>query len=672
MVDVCLVLEGSYPYVTGGVSAWAHGLIAGLPDVSFTVAHVRDEGHEQSAAYALPANAGLVHVDLDPDASVPHPGAHLGLPEARVYHAACTGSAAELARLAAAEHGRRFAVTEHGLAWREARWGIDGCKLARGADLLTGCKVARGIEVVTGCKLARGLDVVTGCKLARAGEARPFSRAQARRRADDVLALALRSYAEADAVTSVCGPNAAAQRRLGAPAGRSAVIPNAVATGPARGPARRGRAADRVRRPRRGRQGRGDVPARRARSSRGAAPAPASSWSGRPTTSRPTREACADLASRLGLDGLVTFTGETDPAPWFARLDVLALTSLSEAQPLVALEAMAAGVPVVATDVGGCREAIADAGLLTPAGDPHATARALLRARRRRAAPRPPRRRRAPPRRHAARAGAGPRRLPRAVRAPGRLRAARGHDGDRVRPALHRGHLPLRGRRRQHVVRHPLPRARRVRLHDLRGHRRAGGRAQLRAAGQRARHHPRPAVGRARARRLHPRRRPARRAARAAAAHDGRGGGAAVRAAAAPADRGDDGRGRAGGRRDADLAAVALVPGARLARDVEVARGLGRVRRDHRGLAQRRRPAVAGGHGDGPALAGQLPAAAHGAGPARSTSPTPRSPGSRASPASSPSSSTARRTWSPSTASGCASATSRSRPARSATSASAS
>jgi glycosyltransferase involved in cell wall biosynthesis len=72
-------------------------------------------------------------------------------------------------------------------------------------------------------------------------------------------------------------------------------------------------------------------------------------------------------------------TGETDPAPWYARMDALALTSISEAQPLVALEAMAAGVPVVATDVGGCREVVGDAGVLTRAGDPRATADALLR-----------------------------------------------------------------------------------------------------------------------------------------------------------------------------------------------------------------------------------------------------------------------------------------------------
>src|SRR3954452_3926306 len=129
MVDVCLVVEGSYPYVTGGVSVWAHGLIEGLPDVRYSVAHVRDAGMPEPArAFDLPPNAGLVHVDMDPDEPTVPAGAHVALPPARVYHAACTGAAGELARLAAAEHGAAFVLTEHGIAWREARWGISGCK----------------------------------------------------------------------------------------------------------------------------------------------------------------------------------------------------------------------------------------------------------------------------------------------------------------------------------------------------------------------------------------------------------------------------------------------------------------------------------------------------------------------------------------------------------------
>jgi glycosyltransferase involved in cell wall biosynthesis len=43
---------------------------------------------------------------------------------------------------------------------------------------------------------------------------------------------------------------------------------------------------------------------------------------------------------------------------YLAQTNVLVLTSISEAQPLVVLEAGACGIPVVATDVGSCRELI--------------------------------------------------------------------------------------------------------------------------------------------------------------------------------------------------------------------------------------------------------------------------------------------------------------------------
>lgn len=38
--DVCLLLEGTYPYVLGGVSAWVHQIITGLPDVTFSIFYI--------------------------------------------------------------------------------------------------------------------------------------------------------------------------------------------------------------------------------------------------------------------------------------------------------------------------------------------------------------------------------------------------------------------------------------------------------------------------------------------------------------------------------------------------------------------------------------------------------------------------------------------------------
>jgi glycosyltransferase involved in cell wall biosynthesis len=80
----------------------------------------------------------------------------------------------------------------------------------------------------------------------------------------------------------------------------------------------------------------------------------------------------------------VTVTGWTDRATdYLSSLDVLALSSDYEGLPLVVLEAMHAGLPVVASDVGSVAEAVAheQTGLLVPAGDEAALAAALARLR---------------------------------------------------------------------------------------------------------------------------------------------------------------------------------------------------------------------------------------------------------------------------------------------------
>ena len=55
----------------------------------------------------------------------------------------------------------------------------------------------------------------------------------------------------------------------------------------------------------------------------------------------------------MGIAGRTVFHGHVaDPAPALAQLDLFAITSDTEQMPLSLLEAMAAGLPVVATDVG--------------------------------------------------------------------------------------------------------------------------------------------------------------------------------------------------------------------------------------------------------------------------------------------------------------------------------
>jgi glycosyltransferase involved in cell wall biosynthesis len=85
-------------------------------------------------------------------------------------------------------------------------------------------------------------------------------------------------------------------------------------------------------------------------------------------------------ARELGVDGRVRFLGNRCDVPdLLAAADVTVLTSDWEGMPIAVLESLAAGVPVVATDVDGVSEALAGGGgVVVPRGEPRAVADALL------------------------------------------------------------------------------------------------------------------------------------------------------------------------------------------------------------------------------------------------------------------------------------------------------
>ena len=95
----------------------------------------------------------------------------------------------------------------------------------------------------------------------------------------------------------------------------------------------------------------------------------------------PQRAELGAHAERLGLNGQLRFLGLLeDPVPLLARMSVFVLPSHMEGMSNALLEAMAAGRPVVATDVGGNREVVLDGvtGLLVPPRDSGRLAAALL------------------------------------------------------------------------------------------------------------------------------------------------------------------------------------------------------------------------------------------------------------------------------------------------------
>ena len=92
----------------------------------------------------------------------------------------------------------------------------------------------------------------------------------------------------------------------------------------------------------------------------------------------PDRQRFETQAADLGLGGAVSFTGALPARTAFARGRLLVMPSRAESLPYVVLEAAAAGMPMIATRVGGIAEIFGpDADALVPAGDAARLAEAI-------------------------------------------------------------------------------------------------------------------------------------------------------------------------------------------------------------------------------------------------------------------------------------------------------
>ncbi len=90
-------------------------------------------------------------------------------------------------------------------------------------------------------------------------------------------------------------------------------------------------------------------------------------------------EECLALIHELELEGTFIIAGHTDDTPSAYRSgNIIALSSISEAFPYAVVEAMMSGKPVVATDVGGVREALGDCGVIVKPRRPEEFAQALI------------------------------------------------------------------------------------------------------------------------------------------------------------------------------------------------------------------------------------------------------------------------------------------------------
>lgn len=93
---------------------------------------------------------------------------------------------------------------------------------------------------------------------------------------------------------------------------------------------------------------------------------------------------CKELVHSLNLKNVI-FTGQVVITDYIGKMDILVLGSISEGQPLAVLEGMVAGKPHILTDVGGCRELMegvhdefGQAGIVVPVMDYEAIGQSII------------------------------------------------------------------------------------------------------------------------------------------------------------------------------------------------------------------------------------------------------------------------------------------------------
>ncbi len=449
--DICLLLEGSYPYIAGGVSTWVHQLISAYPELTFSLVCILAKGSKIESKYKLAENVKQTHnlfferktAGIKPGKSERKAMAEsiisqmeilstgkakdsdltlinqflkeynnkldiyalleteqgwdilieickkilkdnsflvyfwsfksillnfysiIGspLPYAKIYHTISTGYAGLLAALAKKENNTSMIVTEHGIYTNERRIEITT------ADWLESQPVVSSnltIDQVEGLSVK---DIYMNLFTSFSGIC----------------------YDAADKIVTLYSGNQQAQTDDGADIKKMMIIPNGV-----------------------------DVKTFAALPKKPFGPPFVIALIGRVVTIKdiktfirsvkvlsneiqsfkaivagPTDEdpkyydECLALRSELGIDEILNFPGRLNMKEFLPTIDINVLTSISEAQPLVILEAGASGIPTVATNVGSCYELIygrndevpkiEPGGLVVPVSDPQAMSNAIAR-----------------------------------------------------------------------------------------------------------------------------------------------------------------------------------------------------------------------------------------------------------------------------------------------------
>lgn len=447
MVDVCLILEGTWPYVSGGVASWVDQLIRGLPHLSFGIVHIgASPASTQTLKFQLPPQVKWLEVlhlhapvvELENESPAPSPDftrlqkalgqwqdplwlqrlsalfpdqrawpgleeafysesswdfilelyhskapdqsfvdflwtwrftalplwrlCRFAIPEARVYHTISTGYAGFLGALAHLRHQRPLLLTEHGIYTRE-----------------------REIEI-------QASDWIYGVNDPYASESRKdFFRQWWM---ELFYFLNRICYNHCAQIYTLYEANRALQIHLGAPHDKTSVIPNGVIPEKFAQARLRFEQKDPHRDPTLIFAGR-IVPIKDISNLLRAfalvlekIPQAKLILLGPKDEDPDYARECEELAQQYKMENSVEWAGMVKLDEHLDRGDILVLSSISEAQPLVLLEAACVGLACVSTRVGSCQEllegrtpedqALGKSGLLVPVGNPTALAQALI------------------------------------------------------------------------------------------------------------------------------------------------------------------------------------------------------------------------------------------------------------------------------------------------------
>jgi glycosyltransferase involved in cell wall biosynthesis len=427
-VDIALLLEGTFPYVSGGVSSWVDKIIRAFPQYTFALVFIgsRREDYKEPV-YEIPDNVVHFEAHFIQEASAAEPpracpGSRRVFERVACLHDSLReqgahGTIAGLMRELMPAMATGGALDERQFLHSEASWGLIGDRyeayctdpsftdyfwtvrimhrpiwqLARISETLVPAKVYHTISTGYAGFLGALLRFRTGSPLLVSehgiySKERRIDLLQSQWISDNrnvfekditqpgylqdlwvrfFMSLGRICYEAADEIVSLFDGNRLRQVQDGAQADKTRVIPNGISIGRFL-PLREQRPPDvppivafigRV------------VPIKDVKTfiraifiASRSMPA-VEGWIIGPQGEDPGyAQECFDLVESLGMQDHVKFLGMQRVDEFLPQVGLVALSSVSEGLPLVVLEAFAAGVPVLSTDVGACRELIEGSG----------------------------------------------------------------------------------------------------------------------------------------------------------------------------------------------------------------------------------------------------------------------------------------------------------------------